>query len=532
MKRLKGFLSIDFGEAFLKVVYMEREDPDNYRLCSYDLKKVLGTPENKRSMSVDFINHFLKTNNIAHKDVYLTISHPEFLVIRRLSLPAVPKEEIWEAAKWQLKEEAHFDLEDAFFDWQSVKEYSDEEGAKKNEIMFILAQKKAIEEYLAIVFACGLNPLGITSGPFNHSYILKYLKEKPPVQAVLDIGYRDTTLSIYQQNKLNFIRRLPFSSDKLTQSLTSTLVSDAGKMELSYEEAEDFKNTFGIPHDESVVLKNNIHASQVISLIRTLLEGLAREIRRSFDYFTANFKESSPPVLYLAGGGANLKNLDRYLTGELNLRVEKLAFPSCVRTQKFNAEHQLDKDRYQLLSALGAVLKGQEGINLLPPEIKTKKKEFIRIASLRLTALTIGSIFLLSLFLVKFQVRDYKNRLKIAQAHLAALKDIETLRHKISLRQGLVDKIQKDRVPIEGLLRLISAKVRREIVLEELIFNQSSYSLILKGAVLLSSDVAQPVLTGFMQELEASPFFTEVTLISSRGIGQEQKFEMRCDLAH
>ena len=215
-KKIKKFLSIDFGRGFVKIAYAESLIY-NFKLINYDLKKILLIQENK-DKAVDFINNFLKTNSILEKDAYLTISDPDCIIIKHITLPALPKGEILEAAKWQLSEELPFDLENVKIDWQVVNEYTDEEGAKKNEIVLILAKSESLDKYISIILNCNLNPVMVSGSPFNYANILKHSKVADEIQAILDIGYSDTTLCIYKNKKLHFLRKLPFSSEKITQS--------------------------------------------------------------------------------------------------------------------------------------------------------------------------------------------------------------------------------------------------------------------------------------------------------------------------
>lgn len=527
-KKTKRFLSIDFGQAFVKIAYLQSLG-DNFIILNYDLKEIR-SKEEKRDEIVNFINNFLKTNSISEKETFLTLSDLESIIIKQLVLPAVPKEEIQEVIKWQLKGEVPFNIENAVLDWQIVKEYSDEDGTKKNIITCILAASEIINKNLSILGDCGLTPLRISSSPFNYAYILSHLQENPSVIAVLDMGYKDTTLCIYN-SKLNFIRNLAFSSHKLTQSLTATLISDRGKVELSYEKAEDIKKTFGIPAEKVGILKDNIQASQVISLMRPFLEELTRELKRSLEYFSSSPKEKSPSVFYITGGGANLKNLERYLGKELNINISKLPLPGCINTQKIDKE-KLEKDQSQMMSAIGASLADSGGINLLPQELKTQKIEFIETVSLRVVTIILSAILLFSLFIFKFQERDYKKRLKTAQIHLQTIEGIRVLKQKIYLMQLAIDRIQKHRIPVDGLLKQISNIVPGNILLNELNLDTEGHVLILKGAVSASESVAQPVLTDFMKKIETSAFFSDVALVISKNIGGVQEFEIKCDLAH
>lgn len=530
-KKTKRFLSVDFGQTLTKIAYLESQE-EGLKLLNYDFKKIM-SPLEKKTETVEFINDFIKKNYISQKEVCLSISESDSdsIIIKPLILPVVPKEEISQAIKWQLKEEAPFDLKDALIDWQIIGEYLDEEGAKKIEIICILAKSEIIHKYLSIIDNCGLVPMRVSVSPFNYANILSHLSNNPPIVSVLDLGYKASILCVYRDNKLNFIRKLSFSSEKLTQSLTTVLALKEGEVELTSDKAEKIKETLGIPQDETLVLEDGIPAIYIISLIRPLLEGLVRELKRSFDYFSSNFKKEIPSILYLCGGGANIKNLNGYLNKELNIDVKQLPLPAALSVQSIPKE-RLSNDQNQLMSALGVALKGSGVINLLPEEVKAQRIELIERVSLRIVTIILGAIFLVSFFFIKFRIYDYRNRLKNARIHLQNIREIKLLKEKVDLREGLISKIQEKMVPVDGLLKLIGVIVPGNVILDELTLDQVTHTLVLKGTVSVGGESAISILTDFMKELEASPFFMEATLLTSRDVGGVHQFEIKTDLVH
>lgn len=530
---LKGksekLIAIDFGKTAAKIAYLEAV-PSGIKLLNYDL--ITASIEgNKEELLKQFIVDFLKANSIENKDVYLNISLSDNVAVKYLSLPVLPKEEMLEAAKWQLKEEITFDLGAASLDWQIVREYSDEDTARKNGIIFVAAKKETIDKYVSIVKSCNLNPVGITTGIFNYANLFDYYPKSPAVVAILDIGNKDAALGVYNGGKLNFVRRMVFSLEKLTQSLSGSFFGGKSKVEISLEEAQGIINTVGIPQDTSQIIKENIQASQVIPLIRPHLEALARELKSSFDYAGSNLNIEYPALLYITGGGANLKNLNTYLAEKLNIKVAYLPLPDCVNIQAIEKE-KLEKDNNQLINVLSTLLKGRYKVNLLPHELKTQKSEFIQKVSLRLTGITVGVVFLFLLFAAKFQVNDYTNRLKSAHSHLQTVLPIESLQQKISLKQDVVSKIQNGVVPAEGILKLLSVLTPAEIVLDELTLEQPNHDLVIKGTVSLGENAAESVLVNFMQQLEESLFITEASLMFSEKTSGTQKFGIKCELIH
>ena len=473
----------------------------------------------------------MKSNSISGKEAYLTISDPEALIIKHLVMPSLPGKELLNGAKWQLKDDVPFDLDNAIFDWKAVDEQTDEDGARKNEIVFAVANAETVRSYVSLASECNLEPVGISTDPFNYANILRHSDDTSQVQAVLDISHKDATLFIYKDKKLRFVRKLPFSSERLTQSVTGTLLSDKGKVELSYDKARGIIEKIGIPQDQAQVLQDNIQVTQVISLMRPLLEQLVVELRRSFDYFATNLNEEPPSVLYLAGGGARIKNLSGYLGGELKLSVDKLPLPSGVDIGGLDKE-KLDRERAQILNSLGAALAGAESINLLPGEVRAKKAEAIEKSSLRIVAIALCVLFFFMFIMVKKETRAYEARVANARVHLRTITEISTLVRDIQQRDGLVTKIQAGKVPSDSLLKMVSTLIPRSTILHELSLDQGKHFLILKGTVNVIGEKAEFTLTKFMEKLEASPFCVEAALVSSRKNEGIQEFEIRCHLAY
>ncbi|MCM8771086.1 MAG: pilus assembly protein PilM [Candidatus Omnitrophica bacterium] len=519
------FLSIDFGLLFIKVIFAQRQQ-DKFKILAYDLKKIPLSEENIPA-TIDFIHDFLKKNSVSAKNAYLTVSDPHAVIIKHLVLPLLPKNEVLNAIQWQLKDEFNFSWEGVLTYWQSVKEYIEEDGTKKQELMFVCL--KDIERYLAVCRQCDLLPLGITSTAFNYANILRYYNKGIKTQAVLDIGSSDSMLCIYIENKLAFLRRLAFSSEKVTQSLTDTLLTTKGPLKLTYEKAEEVKNTFGIPQDETAMLEENLAAIHVFSLIRPLLELLVREIKYSFDYFTLNFKEEAPSILYLTGGGANLKNLDGYLKRELKMEVGTLDFPAGVDTSKVR---DLEKDKHQLMNALGAVLTGPESVNLLPLEAKIQRLEPVEKSFLRLFFLTVAAFLLVSHLFVKIQLNNYKKRIQNAQLILAKIAEVKAGIEKLVPLEDIVYEIKKEAVPAGGLLKSLSQILPARAVLNELSLDQKNNTLVLKGVALSRKGIQEPLLAQLVSNLNKSLFFKKAVLVSSKKTQQGEDFQINCELVY
>ncbi|MBI5415978.1 MAG: pilus assembly protein PilM [Candidatus Omnitrophica bacterium] len=530
--RLDKFLAVNFDPAMVEIVYVESFS-GGLRLLAYETAAVVGSQEKAREMAlVEFLRDFLEKNAVTTHDVLISISDPDSIFFKDIVLPVMPDAEILEAARWQLRDDVPFDLDQGSIDWQVLEEVTGEDGQKGRRIMFIAANNAVIYQYLSVVQQCRLDPLSVTNSAFNYAHILENLPDVPEIVAVLDFGRAETTFGIYMQKKLGFVRRLPVSWERLLQSLTKTLVSDGGATQLTPEQAEEITRSVSIPQENTAVLPGNIKTTHFLSLMRPFLETLTREVKFSLDYFAMNFGKEKPSVLYIAGESSRFRNMDQYLHAAFEMDVVCLPLPARVDTRALGAASPGPEDQNRIMNVLGAALGGPTRISLLPVEIKTRRLEFLERIFLRSLAIISGVVFIFSLSVMQFQARNYEQRLKNARVHMQTMVDIKSLVQDVRTRENLAREIEGRGVPLDGLLSVVAAAVPEEILLDNLDFNAAAYRLTLKGSVTASREAGETILADFMQKLEASSFFTEARFVSSQKTGTAYAFEIECTLFH
>ena len=521
-------LSIDFGVSSVKICLF-KVAINQFELMAYDIQRI-DNLENSSDLIITAVRKFISSNSVSVKTVNVSLQFPRDVIIKNVTLPLLPKKEVIGAAKLQINEEVAFSLEEAIIDWQVIREYKDETETKKQDIMFTIAETKVVEQYLQIIKKCGLFPGRISIGPFNYANILKSFSNPEQICAVLDVGHINTTLSIYCNNQLQFVRELNFSSSKLTQSLTGTLMSTKGKIEISESEAEKIKEEFGIPCDEEEITIKNIRGVHIISLIRPLLEGLIRDLQNSFDYYSVSAKENGPSALYLTGGGANLKTFDAYLAKELNIAVSALKLPgSIIFSDNLRVQESEKATEFnQLLSSFGAICCETVKVDLLPPEIKIKRIEALEKVSLRIAALIAGSVLGASLIFLGIQKADYKNRLDNAKRHLQTTGRIKSLKDDIRAWEALSNQVFSDKFYVDSILKVVSVEIPDAVVLSELTLSQVRGNVVLTGRIENTTDLAEDVLVSFMEKLEQTPLFREAVLLFSRRTVRSHEFQIEC----
>ena len=529
-KRGKKFLVIGFHPTRMQIVYGQSA-LNGIQLLACGLKDIAVSDEASEKEAVKFIRDFCRQHSARAQDAVINLSEPSFIHMSYLAIPDLPREEILGAAKWQLKEDAPFNLENALCGWQKIAEYKDEEGVQKQGLIFVAADKGFIGKCLAVVHQeCKLNVTAVTSAPFNYAYVLEGLST-PQVSAVLDIDEKNSVLAIYNGSRLYFVRELPFSIEKISQALTGALVTDKGKMSLSLEEAREVLLQHGVVRDEKISINKDLSAVNLIALMRPPLEALVRELRFSYNYFNSMFDAGEPAKLYLTSQGANIPHFKEFLTDELKMSVDHLPVPAWV-TAPQKEDNIPENVIHQLVDAMAASAWGASSINLLPDELKEKNVRLFQKGLLRVGAVTVSVVLALWLFAVEFQIKDYESRARIANIHLSKIETVKETGRKIAVKKDLIRGIQGSEIAAPGVLKAISRSVPPEIILNEISLSRMNFNLRIKGVVPGKSEKGEAAIIQLIQNLEQTSFLYEVSLAAATVITDGQEFELRAELTH
>jgi type IV pilus assembly protein PilM len=142
------------------------------------------------------------------------------------------------------------------------------------------------------------------------------------VEAIIDIGYRTTSLVVHADGEPLIVRTLPRGSHDLTDAI-------AQQLQVTLEEAEALKCELGMRAGPRKEASPNV--------VREAVRPLISEIRSSFAYLTAGDRESTVTRLALAGGGGQLPGLDDELAEDL--QVEVVAADATSRVHTAAASH-------------------------------------------------------------------------------------------------------------------------------------------------------------------------------------------------
>jgi type IV pilus assembly protein PilM len=344
-KKRDQMVSIDLGGRTTKAVHVQRRS-DGFALNRYAL---LDAPIYEKSLSVELLTEHLKAVSQAldarTKSVTLAIGVNESLV-RHADMPRMPVDDMRLVLKNNSKNYLQQDLSNHVFDCYIIptaqalnpaEAAKGPAGAPKQKILIAGAKKQLVEDFVTAIRNAGLvadHILPGLIGPIN-----AFEKASPEifsreVVALVDIGFKHSSISILAEGELMLSRTVAIGGDRLTSGL-------AESMNISYAEAEGIK--VGM-------------ANEVQPTLESLLSPLGRELRASVDFFEHQHDRPITKV-FVTGASSQSEFILQSLQNEMMVEC-KTWNPTTFLQMALPPEQtaEIEQVAPQLTVALGAAL--------------------------------------------------------------------------------------------------------------------------------------------------------------------------------
>ncbi len=345
-KRRDQMLAIDLGGRITKAVHMQRRG-DGFALCRYAL---LDAPIFDKTIPVDLLSEHLKAVGRAMdcrcKWVALTMGVNDALV-RHVEMPPMPTEDMRQVLKINSRVYLQQDMSGHVFDCHVVSSRTKEAkatepakgppGQQKQKVLIAAAKKQLVDDFVLAARNASFIPDHIVPGvvgPVNaFEQALPEVFAKESV-ALVDIGFKSSTISIVQEQELVLSRVVGIGGDRLTAGL-------AESMNISYAEAEGIK--IGM-------------ANEVQNVLESLLTPLGRDLRASIDFFEHQ-QDRSISRIYLSGGSSRSDFVLETLRRELMAECKTWNPTACLKLALSSEQTaEIEDVAPQLTVAIGAAL--------------------------------------------------------------------------------------------------------------------------------------------------------------------------------
>lgn len=298
-------LAIDMGARTTKAVQLQRKG-DGYAVTRF---VVLDAPIYEKTLSSELLAEHLKlvvqTLESRARLVTLAVGVSDSLV-RHAEMPQMPVGDMRQILKNNSKIYLQQDLPGYVFDCfilatRAPAKPTDKAklpvGPQKHKVLVAGAKRQLIEEMNAAVRASNLIPDSVVPGligPVNAFELAAPQLFSKEVVALVDLGFRNTTICLLQEGELIMSRVVGIGGDRFTNCL-------AEAMGITYAEAEGIK--IGMP--------NEVRAE-----LEALVKPLARELRASIDFFEHQ-QDRTISQVFFSGASARSEFIVKTLESEL-----------------------------------------------------------------------------------------------------------------------------------------------------------------------------------------------------------------------
>lgn len=300
-------IGIDIGTGVVKLAELENSQ-GRPLLKSYG---IVDLAENAiedgrivdRAAVADALRKLISTSGTSCRDAVLAVSG-RTLFVREIAMPAMTPVELREAIKWELDKYVPYPAESCYFDFAILGSGQTETELR---ILLVIVPNERVDELVELVKEVGLRPIAIDIEPLALYRTLVAAENS----MVIDIGAMSSQLIVFQGGSPAVTRSIPVGGRRFTEVVMNVL-------ELEYQEAERLKQRqAGLLQrvdiaDDSATLHRQLHL---------LVAEIAREVRRTAEYYQIQNRGSTIDRLIVTGGGVRLNNLAEHLASMLDAEV-------------------------------------------------------------------------------------------------------------------------------------------------------------------------------------------------------------------
>lgn len=296
-----SYLGVDIGTLSIKIVELSSENGrpklQNYAILSdYNLIENK-TPKVFGGEASLMLRKILKESGASSREVNMSAPiFSSFLTV--MELPPMPSSEIASAIQFEAKKYIPVPLDSVLVDWSLVGS-----AAEKISVLLIAIPKDLVNEYAAIAKEADLKLENLELETVSAA---RSLIGNDPIPAVLvDMGSRDTTISIVDGGRPIISHSIETSGEDLTRALSSSL-------NINWRRAEELKKEQGLK-----IMEGN---GQISGVITPLLDVIIGAVKNIIDiYSSKSGKKIEKLIIY--GGAAKMPGFAEYLNKTLGLDV-------------------------------------------------------------------------------------------------------------------------------------------------------------------------------------------------------------------
>lgn len=229
------------------------------------------------------------------------------VIVKRLALPFMRKEELAEAIPWEAEQNVPFALADVLLDYQVIGG-GKAMPAEALDVLLVAARRDRVNERVAAIVATGRKPavLDVEAFALANAYAVNYPNRADPLSALIHIGRSSTIVCVLDLGRPVFTRDISIGGAAYGEAMERELGFDAGAARRVLHGQK--------PGDEG----------DVTGVLREVHLQLILEIRKTLDFYWSTTGNVPLSRIVLSGGACHVEGLSVLFGREFSTVVEWL----------------------------------------------------------------------------------------------------------------------------------------------------------------------------------------------------------------
>jgi type IV pilus assembly protein PilM len=215
-------------------------------------------------------------------------------IIKRMQIEVPNIKELQDQVFWEAEQYLPFDPSEVVMDYQLLSYSKD----KRADVLLVAIKRSILETYMSCIEDAGLEPeiMDVDFFAMQNAFESNYPLQPSEAAAVIDVGANATKIAIIHEGVPVFTKDSSLGGVNLTAEIQRHL-------NLSFADAETLKTGSA----------GGAIPQEVNDLTHVFSENLAREIKRTLDFYQASSSGAPVNYLILCGGSAQVQGLSKII---------------------------------------------------------------------------------------------------------------------------------------------------------------------------------------------------------------------------
>jgi type IV pilus assembly protein PilM len=322
-----SLVGLDIGSSSVKLVHLKASGKDRWALLGYAVQDLSEEaveeidPDLRPAVVGEALKKAFKHSKGAGKNVVTAVSG-DAVIVRYIKMPFMTKDELKNVIGFEAEQHIPLPIDQVVIDFHILGEVT-EDNQKKLEVLLVAAKEEMVDEHLKMLKSAGLSPkvIDVDSFAMENAFEANYGQLAGETVALVNIGAKTTTINVVEDGVSHLTRDFSVAGNQFTKEIQR-------EFNLSFAQAEELKRQQGqvvIESDEILLTRmpdKDDRSGRISEAVTPVLNKMLSEFRRSFDFYENSIKKRPISKVVLSGGGARLRNIEKFFADKLGLPTE------------------------------------------------------------------------------------------------------------------------------------------------------------------------------------------------------------------